>query len=61
MTKWQYWNWNIKSLAKLDVNIDGEPETIKMISFDNTINSMNAALRLTWYNDTADFGMIRSG
>ena len=27
----------------------------------NTANAMNSILRFTWYNDIADFGLVRGG
>lgn len=47
--------------AKLDVHFPGEPKTIKFLDRINTPGTMNSMLRFTWYNDTADVGMVRSG
>jgi len=47
--------------SKLDVHFGGEPKTIKFVESANTVNTMNSMLRFTWYNDTADLGIIRSG
>ena len=47
--------------AKLDINFEGEPKTIKFIDMPNTANAMNSILRFTWYNDIADFGLVRGG
>lgn len=47
--------------AKLDINFGGEPKTIKFIDFPNNLNSMNSALRFSWYNDNSDIGIIRGG
>lgn len=46
--------------SKLDVNFEGEPKTMKFIDFPNESSTMNAALRFTWYNEFADFGVVRS-
>jgi hypothetical protein len=46
--------------SKLDVNFEGEPKTMKFIDFPNGSSAMNAALRFTWYNEFADFGVVRS-
>ncbi len=47
--------------SKLDIDFGGEPKSIKFLEFSNNVNSMNSLMRFTWYNDTADFGMVRSG
>ncbi|MDQ0066159.1 hypothetical protein [Chryseobacterium lathyri] len=47
--------------AKFDVNFGGEPKTIKFLETTNNVNTMNSMLRFTWYNDTADVGIVRSG
>ena len=47
--------------SKLDIDFGGEPKSIKFLEYANALSSMNSLMRFTWYNDTADFGMIRSG
>lgn len=47
--------------ATLDVHFPGEPKTIKFLDKINTPSTMNSMLRFTWYNDTADVGVVRSG
>lgn len=47
--------------AKFDIVFGGEPKTIKFLESSNAVNSMNSMLRFTWYNDTADLGIVRSG
>lgn len=47
--------------AKLDINFEGEPKSIKFIDAPNDLNTMNSILRFTWYNETADLGIVRSG
>lgn len=47
--------------SKLDVDFGGEPKSIKFMEAPNAINTMNSMIRFTWYNETADFGAIRSG
>lgn len=50
--------------AKLDIMFPGEPKNILFMDSPtgtNTHNYMVSRMRFTWYNDTADFGMIRSG
>ncbi|UCA59147.1 hypothetical protein KB553_19240 [Chryseobacterium rhizoplanae] len=51
----------INPQAKLDIVFGGEPKTIKFLESLNASNSMNSMLRFTWYNDTADLGIVRSG
>lgn len=51
----------INPQARFDIDFGGEPKTIKFLESSNTVNSMNSMLRFTWYNDTADLGIIRSG
>lgn len=50
--------------AKLDITFPGEPKNILFMDSPtgaNTPNYMISRMRFSWYNDTADFGMIRSG
>ncbi|WP_292009242.1 hypothetical protein [Chryseobacterium sp.] len=47
--------------AKLDINFGGEPKTIKFMEAANGSSTMNSMMRFTWYNDTADLGIVRSG
>ncbi|EJL75363.1 hypothetical protein [Chryseobacterium populi] len=47
--------------SKLDVRFEGEPKTIKFMDAANSVDTMNSMLRFTWYNDTADLGMVRGG
>lgn len=46
--------------ARLDVNFGGEPKTIKFLESSNAIHSMNSMVRFTWYDNTADLGIVRS-
>ncbi|MDY3339289.1 hypothetical protein PG279_08885 [Riemerella anatipestifer] len=47
--------------AKLDLNFGGEPKTIKFLDMPNHSNSMNSLIRFSWYDNTSDIGIIRSG
>ncbi|WP_294292585.1 hypothetical protein [uncultured Chryseobacterium sp.] len=40
---------------------DGEPKSIQFVQFANNTNSMNAAIRYTWYNEYCDAGIVRGG
>lgn len=44
-----------------DVHFPGEPKTIKFLDTINMPGTMNSMVRFTWYNDTADVGVVRSG
>lgn len=39
--------------------LNSEPKSMQFIQFDNYANSMNAALRYTWYNAYCDVGIVR--
>lgn len=47
--------------SKLHVVFGGEPKSILFREESNTPSTMNSMIRFTWYNDTTDLGLIRSG
>ena len=47
--------------SKLHIDFGGEPKSILFREESNAVSTMNSMIRFTWYNDTADFGIVRSG
>lgn len=40
---------------------DSEPKSIQFVQSTNYVNTMNAAIRYTWYNEYCDAGIVRGG
>lgn len=51
----------INPQVKLHVDFGGEPKSILFREESNAVSTVNSMIRFTWYNDTADFRMVRSG
>ncbi|WP_294315870.1 hypothetical protein [uncultured Chryseobacterium sp.] len=41
--------------------LNSEPKSIQFVQFTNYVNTMNAAIRYTWYNEYCDVGIVRGG
>lgn len=41
--------------------LNSEPKSVQFVQFTNYVNTMNAAIRYTWYNDYCDLGIVRGG